>query len=142
MGWNQWPTILEVNYLCGPSKGLLWYSFFLEGVRCLYIPHVFCKALSITPHFVSLRCLLRSTSMYVNCTKEGGRVKMKHHKTCFYFGKEPCFDFYVMGGPHIPNIFRWWPHPMAISEIFTLKKLRLHLRLGGGGGGFLFFVYS
>ncbi len=28
---------------------------------------------------------------------------------------------------------------MAISEIFTLKKLRLHLCLGGG---FLFFVYS
>jgi hypothetical protein len=35
-----------------------------------------------------------------------------------------------MGGPHIPNIFRWWLHPMAISDIFTLKKLRLHLRLG------------
>jgi len=27
---------------------------------------------------------------------------------------------------------------MAISEIFTLKKLRLHLRLGGGGGDFCF----
>jgi len=66
---------------------------------------------------------------------------MKHHKTCFYFGKEPCFNFYVMEGPHIPNIFRWWPHPMAISEIFTLKKLRLHMRLGGGGGIFVLCLF-
>jgi hypothetical protein len=42
-----------------------------------------------------------------------------------------------MGGPHIPNIFPCWAHPMAISEIFTLKKLRLHLRFGGKGGIFV-----
>jgi len=119
------------------------YSFFLEGGRCLYVPLVFCKALSITLHFLSFHCLLPSTSMYINCTKEGGRVQVKHHKTCFYFRNEPCFPFYVMGGPPIPNIFRCWAHPMTICEIFTLQKLRLHLRLGGGweGGVLLFFFF-
>jgi len=90
--------------------------FFLRGAG-VYVPHVFCKALSITLPFLLLRCLLRSTSMYINCTKEGGRVKMKHPKTCFYFGKELCFHFCVMGGPPIPNIFGWWPHPMVILRL-------------------------
>jgi len=72
---------------------------FLRGPDVSMFPLVFRKALSITPPFLSLRCLLRLTSMYINCTEEGERVKMKYHKTCFYFGKESCFHFCVMGGP-------------------------------------------
>jgi hypothetical protein len=68
---------------------------------------------------------------------------MKHHKTCFYFGKEPpCLDFYVLGGPHIPKIFGWWAHPMAICDIFTLKKLCVHLCWGGGGNFCSLFIFN
>jgi len=121
----------------------VWYSFFLEGGRCFYVPCVFRKALSITPHFLLFHCLLPSTSMYINCTKEGGRVQVKHHKTCFYFGNEPCFHFYVMGGPPIPNIFWCSVHPMAICEILPLiacppDGLVLFLLGMGSEGSFVF----
>jgi hypothetical protein len=52
-----------------------------------------------------------------NLYERRGNGQMKHHKTCFYFKKEPCLDFYVLGGPHIPKIFHCWVHPMAISDL-------------------------
>jgi len=142
LGWNRWPTILEVNYLCGPSEGLVWYSFFLEGVRCLYVPHVFRKALSITPHFVLLRCLLRSTSMYINCTKEGGKGQNETSQNMFLIWERTMFRLLCYGTP---------PYSKHISVVassygyfwdFYIKKITSAPALGRRGGGFLFFVYS
>jgi len=60
-------------------------------------------------------------------------VKMRHHKTCFYFGKEPCFHFYVMGGLPILEVpTQCWAHHMPIFEIFILKKLGVHPAREGG----------
>jgi hypothetical protein len=105
----------------------------------VYVPHVFRKALSITPH--SLSCtLFASFNIHVyELYERGGKGQNETSQNMFLFWEGTMFGLLCYGRPPYPKDILVVGSHMAICEIFTLKKLCMHLRLVGGGGGDFFF---